>query len=241
MLCKTRGIVLHTLAYNDKYSIIYMYTEAFGRVAYLVARIRGKRSIVSRALFLPLSIMEMEVDHQNKRELQRIREARSTCPLTDLYCNPTKNAIALFMAEVLYRVVKEKEGDVRFFEFLDQSIQWLEAADRGIANFHLVFMLRLPYYFGVYPNTDSYEKGAKFDLMNGTFTQSQPLHRHYLSSEESLIFHRLLRLGYENMSIYTFSRQDRTNIIRKILEYYRLHLPDFPEIKSLSILQSLFD
>ena len=40
MLCKTRGIVLHSIPYNDKYSIIYMYTEAFGRASYLVARSR---------------------------------------------------------------------------------------------------------------------------------------------------------------------------------------------------------
>lgn len=51
MLCKTRGIVLHAIPYNDKYSIIYMYTEAFGRTSYLVARSRGKKSPVSRALF----------------------------------------------------------------------------------------------------------------------------------------------------------------------------------------------
>ena len=36
MLCKTRGIVLHTLPYSDTYTIIYMYTEMFGRVSYLV-------------------------------------------------------------------------------------------------------------------------------------------------------------------------------------------------------------
>jgi DNA repair protein RecO (recombination protein O) len=46
MLCKTRGIVLHAIPYNDKYSIIYMYTEAFGRTSYLVARSRGKKSAV---------------------------------------------------------------------------------------------------------------------------------------------------------------------------------------------------
>ena len=72
MLCKTRGIVLHAIPYNDKYSIIYMYTEAFGRTSYLVARSRGKKSPVSRALFMPFSVLEMEVEHLNKRDLHRI-------------------------------------------------------------------------------------------------------------------------------------------------------------------------
>ena len=45
MLCKTRGIVLHTLPYSDTYTIIYMYTEMFGRVSYLVTRSRGKSPV----------------------------------------------------------------------------------------------------------------------------------------------------------------------------------------------------
>ena len=86
MLCKTRGIVLHSIPYNDKYSIIYMYTEAFGRASYLVARSRGKKSSVSKALFMPLSVVEMEVEHLNKRDLHRIRETKLCYPLTDVFC-----------------------------------------------------------------------------------------------------------------------------------------------------------
>ena len=107
MLCKTRGIVLHSIPYNDKYSIIYMYTEAFGRASYLVARSRGKKSSVSKALFMPLSVVEMEVEHLNKRDLHRIRETKLCYPLTEVFCNPVKNILALFLSEILFRVVKE--------------------------------------------------------------------------------------------------------------------------------------
>ena len=138
MLCKTRGIVLHSIPYNDKYSIIYMYTEDFGRASYLVARSRGKKSPVSKALFMPLSVVEMEVD-LNKRDLHRIRETKLCYPLTEVFCNPVKNVLALFLSEVLFRVVKETEPDSRLFEYLYESIQLLELSDKGVANFHLVF------------------------------------------------------------------------------------------------------
>ena len=121
MLCKTRGIVLHAIPYNDKYSIIYMYTEAFGRTSYLVARSRGKKSPVSRALFMPLSVLEMEVEHLNKRDLHRIRETKLCYPLTEVFCNPVKNVLALFLAEVLFRVVKDTEPDQRLFDYLYES------------------------------------------------------------------------------------------------------------------------
>lgn len=131
MLCKTRGIVLHSIPYNDKYSIIYMYTEAFGRASYLVARSRGKKSSVSKALFMPLSVVEMEVEHLNKRDLHRIRETKLCYPLTDVFCNPVKNILALFLSEILFRVVKETEPDSRLFEYLFESIQLLELSDKG--------------------------------------------------------------------------------------------------------------
>jgi DNA repair protein RecO (recombination protein O) len=76
MLAKTRGIVLHTIPYNDTYSIAHIYTEVFGRAAYLIPRKRGRKSAFSNALFSPLSVVEMEVVHQNKRDLYRIKEIR---------------------------------------------------------------------------------------------------------------------------------------------------------------------
>lgn len=241
MLCKTRGIVLHAIPYNDRYSIIYMYTEAFGRASYLVARTRGKKSIVSKSLFMPLSVVEMEVEHSNKRDLHRIRESKLCFPLTELFCNPVKNVLALFLAEVLYRVVKETEPDERLFNYLCSSIQYLEVAEKGVANFHLVFLLHLLFYIGIYPNVGTYREDAYFDMLNGVFVERIPMHRHYLTPKESVILARLLKIRFENMSLYAFSRQERVEIIQRLLAYYRLHLPDFPEIKSLSVMQSLFD
>ena len=111
MLCKTRGIVLHAIPYNDKYSIIYMYTEAFGSTSFLVARSRGKKSPVSRALFMPLSVLEMEVEHLNKRDLHRIRETKLCYPLTEVFCNPVKNVLAL---------IKQTRGDITLNECADR-------------------------------------------------------------------------------------------------------------------------
>ena len=117
----------------------------------------------------------------------------------------------------------------------------MEYADKGIANFHMVFLLGLLHHLGIFPNMDSHRVGYYFDMLNGVFTDHIPMHRHYLNKVESAFFSRLLRISFENMSLYGFSRQERVRIIHRILEYYRLHLPDFPEIKSLSVMQSLFD
>jgi DNA repair protein RecO (recombination protein O) len=241
MLAKTRGIVLHSIPYNDRYSIVSIYTEAFGRASYMVARSRGRKSAVSRALFIPLSVLEMEVDHQPRRDLHRIRESKVCFPFTGICCHPVKNALALFLSELLYRVVKETEPDSRLFDYLYQSIHLLEHTEEGIANFHLVFLLGLLRYLGIYPRVETYRKNCCFDMLNGVFTDQTPAHPHFLSREEAVVFARLFRISYGNMSLYAFSRRDRVGIVNRILEYYRLHLPEFPEIKSIAVMQSLFD
>jgi DNA repair protein RecO (recombination protein O) len=190
---------------------------------------------------MPLSVVEMEVEHLKTRDIQRIKEAKICYPLSKIPARPVKNTIALFLAEVLFRIVRTKEADPKLFDYLYHSIRYLEILEQGIANFHLVFLIHIARYLGVFPNAESYAPGVYFDLLNGIFAPQPPHHPHYLDKEESIVFARLLRLNYENMALYTFTRKERSTIIQYILAYYRLHFTDFPEIKSLAVMQSLFD
>jgi DNA repair protein RecO (recombination protein O) len=241
MQSKTRGVVLHAIPYSDAFSIVHIYTETFGRLSCLAARSKSKNKRLPGALFMPLSVIEAEMERRHGQDLYRLQEARLCFPHAQLSSDPVKSALALFLAEVLYRTLRETEPDPRLFDFLYHSVHLLEHTAEGIANFHLVFLLRLLACLGVSPNIDTYREGSCFDMQNGVFTPSVPLHKHYLDSAESLIFARLFRIRYENMSLYTFSRRDRVEILRKIITYYRLHLPEFSEIKSLAVLQTLFD
>lgn len=241
MLEKTRGIVLHTIPYKDNYSIVHIYTEHFGRVSYMVSGGSRKRRGVSRSLFLPLSVLDMDVEHGNRRDIQRIKEAHLCFPFIEIACNPIKNMLALFLSEVLFRVVKDTEADSRLFRFLYDSVLALENLESGIANFHLAFLLHLLYYIGIYPNVESRSDDSYFDMLNSIFVSQRPNHVHYLDKQESIVMVRLLKITYENMSLYSFSRQDRVRIIERLLEYYRLHLPEFPEIRSLAVMQTMFD
>ena len=62
MLQKTKGIVLHTLKYNDTSIIVDMYTELSGRTSFLVPVPRSRKAAVKSVLFQPLSFIEFEAD-----------------------------------------------------------------------------------------------------------------------------------------------------------------------------------
>lgn len=239
MLCKTRGLVLNTINYNDKYILAQVFTESFGRVTYMVSKTKGKSIKVPRSLFSPLAILDMEVEHQVSRDIQRIREARIDTHLYSISGDPAKTSMAFFLSEFLTRVLRDT-SDKLIFEFLSQSVQILDMTDKSIANYHLVFMLKLSHFLGFYPNLEEYRDNGLFDMINGEFVSFQPLHRHFLNRQESKVLSLLARISYENMHHFVFTRQDRMIIINRIIEYYRLHLYDFPALKSLDVLHELF-
>jgi len=240
MLHKTEAVVLHTVSYNDTYAIVHVLTEAFGPVSYLTAKTKGKKTRVPKSLFHPMSIVELEVEHRNLREIQRLKEARTTVPLLSILNNPVKSTICIFLAELIGKVATDIQPNQRMFDFIRQSIRILEVMETNYANFHLVFMIDLSRFLGFYPDSSGYSSGMYFDLMNGVFVSFKPAHSHFLTPDESRTFFNLLRMNYENMALFAFSRHERKDIIARILEYYRIHLTRLPEIKSLEILHEVF-
>ncbi len=240
MLHKTRGIVLHSVGYSDTYSIIHVYTEQFGRVAYLTAKPKGKKTKVNKSLFHPLSVLELEVEHLNLRDIHRIREAKPHFLSTNILFDPVKSSICIFLAEFISKVAKDIQPNPLLFNYICDSIQVLDLLERGTANFHLVFIFRMSRFLGFYPDMTEYKKGMFFDLLNGGFVNYKPLHPYFLNPDDSEIFSLLMRMDYSNMYSFKFGHTDRVNIINKVVEYYRLHLSDFSELKSLEILQNLF-
>lgn len=240
MQIKTTGIVLHSIKHTDSSTIITIYTRQFGRVSYMAYGVNKKKSICRAALLQPLSILEMDVFHVPGKDIQRIKDLKMECLFTGIPFNPIKNSVALFLSEILFRTLRQSEPDENLFLFLENSIQQLDCCEEGIANFHLVFLIKLSRYLGFEPSLED-NNGKYFDLMNGVFLKDKPLHVHFLLPETTTDFVNLLQTDYTNMHKLILTREKRTNLLKSLVEYYRLHIPEFHSLHSLTVLQSLFD
>ncbi|MDP4240313.1 MAG: DNA repair protein RecO [Bacteroidota bacterium] len=240
MQVKTSGIILHSIKYTDSSFIITVYTRQFGRVSYMVHGVNKKKSVCPAAFLQPLSIVEMDVYHTPGKNIQRLKEIRMEHPFTGIPFDPIKNSVALFLSEILFRTLRQSEPDETLYLFLENSILQLDCIETGISNFHLVFLLKLTRYLGFEPNQDE-APADYFDLMNGVFQKGKPVHVHFTLPEVSADFVRGLNADYSNMHNLTFTRTQRVNLLQNIVMYYQLHIPDFKELHSLHILQSLFD
>jgi len=50
-----------------------------------------------------------------------------------------------------------------------------------------------------------------------------------------------MRMDYPTMHLFRMSRAERNRILQILLLYYRLHLPAFPELQSVSVLRELYN
>lgn len=240
MLKKTKAIVLFTLKYNDSSSIVHAFTEEDGRMSFWLRIRKSHKAKVKSVLFQPLSILELNID-VSKRGLNYIREAQAVFPFSSLPFDPLKLSVALFLAEYLSKVLREEAQNLPLFAYLENSIQWLDGANEVPANFHLVFLMRLSRFLGLYPNLDNYHEGDFFDLENGCFVSSQPFHGQFVQGQQAKHILTLMRMNYETMHLFRMSRTDRNEILDVLLKYYSIHIPGSADLKSLPVLKELFD
>ena len=241
MLQNTKAIILHTTKYSDNATIVHAYTEEFGRISYIANGRKGKKGGVSTALTQPLSIVDLVVEHQERRDLQRIKESRLASYQSTVSLDMYKNALAFFTAEILYRVLKLSVQDKALFQFLLQSIYTLNAAEKSVANFHLLFLLQLTRFMGFYPNRNNCVQARYFDLANGVFCNSEPAHSYVVRGNLCRYLETMLLLNYDTMEQLKLSRKERNDLLELLIEYYHIQLQERFTLKSPEVLKTLFD
>ena len=77
-------------------------------------------------------------------------------------------------------------------------------------------------------------------MLAARFSRTPPLHGHYLEPADAARLPLLMRMRYDTMAKFRFSHAERHRMLDFINQYYRLHLPDFPALKSLDVLRQVF-
>ncbi len=241
MLHKTEGIVLHYIKYGETSIIAHVYTRDFGKQSYLVQGVRKRKAKLSRNIFYPLMTINMEVYHKDKRELQRIKEADPAFYFNTIPFDIKKSTIAVFIAEILYRSLKEETSNNTLFDFLKNAIQILDTKNDRFTLFHHLFLVQLTKYLGFFPNCSDDNNALFFDMRDGLFRQTPPLHHDYLNPELGNAFKTLIMGTFKNIDHLNINKDMQGKILNKILEYYDLHNISIGKAKSYQVLKEVFN
>ncbi|MDP5060673.1 MAG: DNA repair protein RecO [Maribacter sp.] len=239
MQVTTKAIVFSALKYGDTSLIVKAYTASDGIKSYLLRGVlASKKGKLKSAYFQPLTQLEIVANHKNKGTLETLKEAKVFYHYQTVYADMAKNAMALFLAELLGNSIREEERNEDMFDFLEASLQWLDI-NNDVANFHLYFMLSLTRFLGFYPDVYQIDK-PYFDLLEGEFVAAESLNP-ILRGENIYHFKTLLGTNFDAMHTVKMKKSSRQELLKSLILYFELHLQGFRKPKSLAVLNEVFN
>ena len=218
MLFKTKAIVLKSVKYGDSGLVTQFYTEEFGRQSVLVHGVRKRNSKLPFYLFEPLSLLDIDIYYKENRDLQKLKHAQTSIILNQIKSDIKKTSIALFISEILYRCLKEIESNKTLFTYLFHAIQVLEMAHEGIENYHLIFLIQLSKFLGIFPKNNT----EQFEFYKNPF------------------WNDIFEFSLQDLKSINLDQNQRQEFLNQLVNYYRNHMEGMGEIKSLQVLHEVF-
>lgn len=224
MLFKTRGVALSFIKYKESSIIARIFTEAFGMQSYIVNSVRSKSTKTKIALFQPLTILDLVVYHNKRREINRISEIKCSFTFHTIPFNIRKTSIALFLTELLNQTLYDEGENEELFDFIHESIITFDGFQQAYENFHIQFMLLLSKYLGIKPESarDMLLEVGHLRLYDKEFL------------EKVDFFIRSDFTDYQKID-----KSVRNEILLLIIDYFRFHYDSIREFKSIHVLKEV--
>lgn len=244
-LHQTKGVVLRAVKYGETSLVVSIFTELFGLQQYMVNGVRTskKNSNISSSQLQPGNLLELVVYQNEKQTLQRIKESKLAIQVNDAYASITKNAVLLYMMELLQNCLKQPDSNPPLFYFLEDVLNGLSHANETeTANLPLFFTLHLSHFFG-FRLMDNFS-GARdcLDLRDGQFVDTTPMHQLIVQMPLSEKISQLLRvMQITELSEIKLNKHQRNQLLDDLLQFYALHIHPFGNIRSLSVIRAVLE
>lgn len=215
MTAAVRLIVLSSTKLGESQRVLHTLSEEFGRRSFIVS----VRSHGSSALFLPLSIIDAEIRENPKSDLWRAGGISAAYPLNGLRSDMIKNAVSLFMSEVLFRTLHDGVYEDGLFHWVEHSILTLDSLGAEyVPNYHIRFLLEFCSALGFQPSSSDIAP---------------------YSGEQHANLSRMLEVPFADSLLLKFSGSDRTAMAEAIIGYLSAHTESSINIRSLSVLHDI--
>ena len=237
---KIQGIVTDVIRHTDRHNVVTLFTRSRGRVSFVSAAGGGKGGRMRNARLQLFSVIEADVNFRESRDLQLLGSVRPITVWRDLYFNPVKSSIVMFLSDFLNRYLRDAQPDPLFWDYVSDALRDLDRRSRGLANFHIAFLIGMMNFAGIFPDLTDWETGDWFDMRAGLTVAEKPLHSDCLEPCFTDSLPILLRMSLNNCHLYKFNSSQRGAFLHELLHYYGIHFPGLNNLKTLDILSELW-
>lgn len=236
MRCKTEGIVLRTLRFQEDSLIATLLTEHYGVRAFILKGYRSARSQRKFSQFQPLSIVQIEFILREGRDLQKLNESHSAALLHTLQQHPVKLSLALTLIEVAYQTVREETPNPELYAFLKSVLLRLDQQERQLIQVFIWAMAQFTRHLGFFPADQSRDAPqVRFDPAEGIFyavpQAAEPV---------SGLLLRFLNSSLDECQQITFNADEKRGLIQTLFVYYQIHVSGFQYPQTLKVFAEVF-
>ena len=209
-------ILLYTTKYGENSLVLHTLSREYGRRGFFVKGAGSRKS--SMSLFQPLNILEAEANVNAKTGLLPVKNISARYPLNSIRNNFYKNAIVMFMSEVLYRSIKDGCNEEGLYDWVKKNILLLDAVESDFSNFHLRFLLEYAVRLGFSPESRELDPFVR---------------EHYPSVV------KFMQSSFAESMLLPLNGKARNEIAEGLLRYIEYHIESSLNINSLKVLHDI--
>jgi len=239
-LFKSIGIVFRSIKYSETSLILDIFTREKGMRSFIVSGVRSSKSKNKASLYQHLNILDL-VAYDKDNKLARIKECKIEHYYQRLTFDVVRSSIGLFLLEVCKNAIKEKEENIELFDFIYNRLTLLDSdTPLNFGLFPIKFLLELSQYIGFLPYNNQDSNNTYFDLYNGRFIPEMTEQKYVSSKEVSTNIAIITKTEMTQLNSLSIPKSLRNQIIDDLIIYYRLHIDQFKELKTLQVLRTIF-
>ncbi len=239
MIATTQGIVFQTTLYSESSIIAKVFTREWGLRSYIIKRGKSAKSRHRSNLLEPLSCLDMVVYNNNKKTIQYVKELKPIYLWKDIPFNSVKISLLFFMNEFLYKTIREEECNCALFDYITDCLQILDEQKSRLSDFPILFLLKASEFMGIQPLNNYDHENTFFNLQEGRFQPNSIFANTdaLLHSDISFLLWQYLVCNQNGYPIT--SLESRNQLLRALLEYYKIHIGYFSDFQSHYILHDI--
>lgn len=239
MLKSGRGIILQRRKFGETGFICDVLTKEDGKQSYLFKGISPKKKKNVSFHLHPLQLMDFEIFYKEGKKLNSVKNYHPYIILKDIPYNIFKSSTATFLSEIINKVVYEDSYNEDLYEYIENSIIYMDNTEENTPNFHLFFLLHLTKFLGFFPDNNYYEENIFLNLEEGNFSSIKG--KSTTGPNTARAIFRLMNTRLDNLNDIKFDREARNILLDTILHFYNIHLDKNLSIKSLEIIREIFE
>jgi DNA repair protein RecO (recombination protein O) len=230
------GLFLRSTKYAENSLIVDLLTAFQGKRTFLFKGFKKKKTSF---VFQPFHVIEFNCKFNPDKNINLGYSPELSFPVYDIISDIRKTGNALFLTELLYKVILKNEPSEKMLFHLKKIILLFEHQNFN-ASFALFFMKEILSQIGIQPINNFSSINNCFNIENGRFLTNKDSDK--VIAFPNQLLSKLLGMNIDGYQTMKIKLQDRNLIMSLLLDYFNYHAHiDKSEIKSLKIIYSLYD